>query len=55
MHAGSSQNESHLYESLRDDPFKLVIPIPQWRERNLALSDFKAVAHARRLTGTQKP
>ena len=48
------------------DPAHAVIPIPQARERNLALSVFKAVRGsspcglparpvARRLTGTQKP
>ena len=41
--------------SLCENVIQTVIPIPQSRERNLALSIFNAVAHARPLTGTRKP
>jgi len=41
-------------QSLCENLVRAVIPIPQSRERNLALSVFNGSAHAGRLTGTPK-
>jgi len=41
-------------QSLCEEVIQTVIPIPRLRDRNLALSIFKAVAHARPLAGSRK-